>query len=60
MILQAISFHKRIPEAVQVWIDTGLVSLQLGLDAARLQTMDERTLINEGTLPLYMAGRLAD
>jgi uncharacterized protein len=40
-----------------LFLDTGLVCLQLGLTNSQLQRMDERTPINEGTLAEQFVGQ---
>jgi predicted AAA+ superfamily ATPase len=40
-----------------LFLDSGLVCLQLGLNAAQLQKMDERTLVNEGPLAEQFVGQ---
>ncbi len=40
-----------------LFLDSGLVCLQLGLTAAQLQKMDERTLVNEGPLAEQFVGQ---
>lgn len=40
-----------------LFLDVGLVSLQLGLDWAQVQRLDERTLLNEGPLAEQFVGQ---
>lgn len=40
-----------------MFLDTGLVCMQLGLKFAQLQKMDERTLVNEGPLAEQFVGQ---
>jgi predicted AAA+ superfamily ATPase len=40
-----------------LFLDSGLVCTQLGINAAQLQVMDERTLVNEGPLAEQFVGQ---
>ena len=40
-----------------LFLDTGLICLQLGLNGSQLQQMDERSLINEGALAEHFVGQ---